>query len=285
MAPRFLLLLLVFLVACSSGEGGPRALQSDAVRLIFLDVGQGDAVVIYSPEGKATLIDAGGGGNVPAQLSRHGIGSLDLAIATHPHADHIGGMAEVLREMPVRYYMDNGVPHTTETYRELMRTLQRSDVGYLEPTARRIELGSVTLRVLPPPSHANSHNNRSIGLVVEYGSFRALLTGDAEVGELNHFLSLGLPDVTVLKASHHGSRDGVTPAWLAATRPEVVVISCGRGNEYGYPDEWALRYYEGTGAAVFGTDHDGEVIVTAWEDGRFGVITAREHMWARGDDD
>jgi competence protein ComEC len=164
-----------------------------------------------------------------------------------------------------------------------MRTLQRSDVAYLEPTSRTIDLGSVTLRVLPPLSDADSQGNRSIGLVVEYGSFRALLTGDAEVDELDHFLSLGVPDVTVLKASRHGSSDGVTRDWLAASQPEIVVISCGRGNEYGYPEARAVRVYEGAGAVVFRTDRDGEVIVNGWKDGRFGVITAREHMWARRD--
>jgi beta-lactamase superfamily II metal-dependent hydrolase len=155
-------------------------------------------------------------------------------------------MADLLRAIPIRYYMDNGVPHTTATYRRLMETLRASDVTYLQATERAIGLGSVRLRVLPPPAQAEEMNDQCVGLVVEYGDFRTLLTGDSQVEELNHFLGLGVPRVTVLKAAHHGSRDGVTPAWLSATRPEVVVISVGRDNPYGHPSPWALRYYATT---------------------------------------
>ncbi len=277
MLTRNLSPLLFVLAACAPGE---LAVDYGALQLIFLDVGQGDAIVIRSPEGKVALVDAGPGVDVSEMLRRHGVAALDIAIATHPHADHIGGMADVLRSLPVRFYMDNGVPHTTQTYRELLRTLEGSDVAYLEATARTIDLGSVTLRVLPPPPTGENHNNRSIGLIVEHGAFSALLTGDSEVEELNYFLSSGVPDITLIKAAHHGARDAVTPAWIAATQPEIVVISCGRANEYGYPHPWALRYYESGGAEIYRTDRDGEVIITAWDDGRYSVITTRERALA-----
>jgi competence protein ComEC len=272
----FLFVLLLLVPPC----GGDGQLPDDrTARLVFLDVGQGDAIIIQSPEGKVALVDAGPGDGIAEDLRRHGIDSIDVAIATHPHADHIGGMAQVIRSMPVRYYMDNGVPHTTRTYRELMDELRRSDITYLEASARNLELGSVTLRVIPPPV-AEGHNDRSIGLVVEFGPFRALMTGDSEVGELNHFLSLGMPDVDVLKAAHHGARDAVSPAWLSATKPEVVVISCGRDNRYGHPDPWALRYYETVARDVFRTDLDGEVIVTIGPDGEYAVVTGRARSLA-----
>jgi hypothetical protein len=174
--------------------------------------------------------------------------------------------------MPVRYYMDSGVPHTTSTYVNLMRTLQASDIVYLEATARTIGLGSVELTVLPPPPPGDL-NNTSVGIVVRYGEFRALLTGDSEIGELNYFLERGVPDVTVLKAAHHGSRDGVSPAWLSATRPEVVVISCGLDNPYGHPHPWALRYYQTVAEHVYRTDLDGEVRVLGRRDGQYEVVS------------
>ncbi|MGD8867057.1 MAG: MBL fold metallo-hydrolase [Gemmatimonadales bacterium] len=259
---------------CSRSEAGGSAAR--AARLVFLDVGQGDAIVVISPEQRVALIDAGPRGqDILGQLRRHGVDTVDVAIATHPHADHIGGFAAVFAALPVRYFMDNGVPHTTATYRGLLEIVRVSGVTYLEATDRTLSLGSVTLRVLPPPAEATNLNSSSIGVIVEYGGFRALLTGDAEAEELNHFLQLGVPDVDVLKAAHHGARDAVTPAWLAATRPEVVVISCGRDNPYGHPDPWALRYYETGARQVYRTDLDGEVIVMIGEEGRYSVMTGK----------
>jgi beta-lactamase superfamily II metal-dependent hydrolase len=271
----------VVLGACASGTPGGSPADG-STRIIFLDVGQGDATLILSPEGRVALVDAGPSDvDLVSQLRRHGVDTVDVAIATHPHADHIGGMAAVFSELPVRHYMDNGVPHTTRTYRQLMETVRRSGVTYLEATGRSLRLGSVKLGVLPPPSDAASLNDGSIGIVVEFGAFEALLTGDSEIEELNHFLGLGVPDVDVLKAAHHGSRDGVSPAWLSATKPEVVVISCGRGNPYGYPHSWALRYYETVASGIYRTDTDGEIIVVAREDGEYSIITGRTRTLAQ----
>lgn len=270
---------ILVLALVLAGPGSPSVAEGlqPAVELTFLDVGQGDAILIRSPEGKTALVDAGPDTGIVAQLRAHGVEALDLVVATHPHADHIGGMSAVLRAIPVRYYMDDGVPHTTATYLELMRTLQASDVTYLRPTPRTIRLGSVALEVLPPPPDATREdlNDASVGLVLRLGSFRALLPGDAQVKELNYFLALGMPRVAVLKAAHHGSRNGVTPAWLAATRPEVVVISCGRDNRYGHPHPWALRYYAAVARSVYRTDRDGEVRVVGYPDGTYAVTTGK----------
>ena len=281
MRPRLVVALLALAAA-------PLAAQSDSVpaHVIFLDVGQADAVLIRSPEGKTALIDAGRG-SIIRRLEAHDVDTIDIAIASHAHADHIGGMAEVIRRFTVRYYMDNGLPHTTRTYGDLMWTLERSDVTYLQATERTIQLGSVTLRVLPPPHLAaagdphldgrgrpTGQNDQSVGILMEYCEFRALLTGDSEVDELHTFLERGVPTVTVLKAAHHGARNGVTPAWLAATRPRVVVISVGR-NSYGHPDPWAIRYYEAQGRQVYRTDLHGDVTIAGRSDGSYEVITTR----------
>jgi len=256
--------------ACSAAS----PLQVGQVELTFLDVGQGDAILIRSPEGNLALVDAGRA--FPAEaLQRHGVGDLDLVVATHPHADHIGGMAGVLRALTPRFYLDNGVPHTTSTYAFVMAYLQQSDITYLQATDRSLALGSVTLRILSPPAQAESLNDQSVGIVVEYGEFRALLTGDAETTELEHFLRLGLPDVTVLKASHHGARDGVSPEWLATTRPEIVVVSCGRENAYGHPDAEALELYQAAAQAVYRTDLHSDVTIRGARDGSFRIETGR----------
>jgi beta-lactamase superfamily II metal-dependent hydrolase len=246
----------------------------DRVELFFLDVGQGDATIVRSPDGTVALIDAGPGGEVVDVLRQHGVATIDIAIASHPHGDHIGGMEEVIQSFPIRYYMDNGLPHTTATYGDLMQVLRVSDITYLQATERTISLGSVKLKIIPPLGRG-AHNNNSVGVLVEYGDFRALLTGDSEVEELQHFLSRGVPSVTVLKAPHHGSRDGLTPIWLNTIRPEVVVVSCGLNNPYGHPHRWALRYYWNVAEHVFRTDLHGEVQVSGARDGTYSVRTGR----------
>lgn len=259
-------------------------LPSDTVLgVTFLDVGQGDAVLLQAPEGQTALVDAGRDDIVP-WLREMGVERIDLLVATHPHADHIGGMAGVIRSMPVRFYMDNGQAHSTATYRRLMTTLdERPEITYLEAVPRTISLGSAEIEVLPLlPTGTTDHNNRSVALVVRFGEFRALLSGDSEVRQLTHLVGLGVvPVVTVLKAPHHGSDNGVTAEFLAAAQPEVVVISVGR-NGYGHPRPAALRAFAGVGATVLRTDVEGHVAILGRRDGGYGVARGEQVASARG---
>ncbi|MCY3678974.1 MAG: lamin tail domain-containing protein [Gemmatimonadetes bacterium] len=245
--------------------------------ITFLDVGQGDAVLIRAPEGQTALVDAGPGDVVPL-LREMGVDGIDLLVATHPDADHIGGMPGVIGSMPVRFFMDNGQPHTTATYRRLLAALEaRPEITYLEAVPRMISLGSAEIEVLPLlPRTTTDTNNRSVALVVRFGSFTALLSGDSEVRQLTHLVGQGVvPAVTLLKAPHHGSDNGFTWPFLEAARPEVVVISVGR-NGYGHPRPAALRAYAEVGATVLRTDLAGHVAVFGYERGDFGVVRGEQ---------
>ncbi|MEX2465335.1 MAG: ComEC/Rec2 family competence protein [Gemmatimonadota bacterium] len=282
-APRALTVfgMLACLACGAPGQGGTGSSDTlidtaQQVELIFLDVGQGDATLIRTPEGRTALIDAGRSDPTP-QLRAAGIERIDLVVASHPHADHIGGIEAVLAAFPVGAYMDNGQTHTTATYLSLMRTLRaRPDISYLEAVPRTITLGSVTLEVLPlPPPDEVDHNDRSIGLVLRFGRFTAFLSGDSERRQLAHFLEHGaVPASTVLKAPHHGSRNGFTMAFLQAARPQVVVIPLGT-NSYGHPHQEALEAYGAVARNVYRTDLHGAVSVLGYEDGRYVVSTER----------
>ncbi len=275
-----------------AGSEVPRAARSTAalplpsdtvLRVTFLDVGQGDAVLLQAPEGQTALVDAGRSNVVPL-LREMGVERIDLLVATHPHADHIGGMAGVIQAMPVRFYMDNGQTHSTDTYERLMAALDaRPEITYLEAEPRTISLGSAEIEVLPLlPRGTTDHNNRSVALVVRFGEFRALLSGDSEVRQLTHLVGQGaVPALTLLKAPHHGSDNGFTRAFLEAARPEVVVISVGR-NGYGHPRPAALRAFAGVGATVLRTDLEGHVAILGRPDGGYSVARGAQVASARG---
>jgi competence protein ComEC len=267
--------------ARAAGEG-----VAPAVELRLLDVGQGDAVLIRSWEEsgesafveRVALIDAGPANRIVGRLRALGVQHIDLLVASHNHADHIGGMDAILDSLPVRFYLDNGHPATTRIQQRVLERVEERGVTYLEPTRRTLSLGTARLRVIPPPPGVpgDEQNNRSLTLILEQGSFRAIFPGDAETQLLNALLATEeLPTVDVLKASHHGSRNGVTPAWMARLRPAMVAISVAEGNSYGHPHAAALRYYCTGDRRVLRTDQHGDVVVAIGAEGEYEVRTTR----------
>jgi competence protein ComEC len=267
------------LLACLLLAGSLASAQE--LELHFIDVGQGDAVLIRGPDGKNVVYDGGRSSNtVLGYLRNAGVTSLDLVIASHADADHIGGLIRVVEAYRPRYFLDNGIAHTTQTYRRLLEAVEDAGSLYLEPTARSIAMGIVTLRVLPPPGDPGlGQNDNSVGLLVEFGEFRALFTGDAAGREFEWWKRTApelLTRVTVYKASHHGSDNGDTTASMSAFRPETVIISVGLNNAYGHPTETASRLYRSVASQVFRTDIHGSVLVQVGSDGSYLASAERE---------
>lgn len=250
------------------------------LELHFIDVGQGDSVLIISPSGQTVLYDGGrSGGTALAYLRQLGIESLNLVIASHPDADHIGGLAQVITTYDPPFYLDNGQAATTQVFAQLADAIERADPQVLAAEGQRIGLGDAALQVLPPPNiEAWGRNDNSVGVIVEYGDFQASLTGDAEERQFEWWVE-NVPEllvpVEVHKSSHHGSNNGDNALSISTLEPEVVVIGVGATNPYGHPTPEILDLYARFGAEVYRTDQDGTVIVTAFEDGTYQIETGQ----------
>ena len=244
-------------------------LEADRLTIEFLDVGQGDSALIRSPEGKLALVDAGPSPERAASLLRErGVDRLDLVVVSHHHSDHYGGMLAVIREFHPRVFLDAPSPHASRAYELLLRAVRDEGITAIQPTdsARKIELGSVHLTILPmPPVDPHNENNNSVGLRVDYGDFSALLTGDSEVAErawwTEHAAHL-CARVSVLKLAHHGSRNGTSAAWLNLTRPSLAVASLAVDNEYGHPHPETLQRLRRAGVPLDRTDQAGSITIT-----------------------
>jgi competence protein ComEC len=253
------------------------------LKVHVLDVGQGDAILIEAPGDKNVLIDAGTGkSGVTDQLKRMGIDSLNLAVSTHPHADHIGGMAEVLKTLDVGMYMDNGMSHTTMTYSRTMQALEKREVQYRAAVAgRTINVGpEVKLTILHPRQTQlrgtrSDLNSNSVVVRLDHGRVCMLLTGDAEDPTERDLMNRGLSQCDVLKVAHHGSEHSTSDLFLRAVKPQVALISSGNGNRYGHPDPHALARLESAGVKVHRTDLEGTLTVTS-NGKKFSVVGSKK---------
>ncbi len=265
--------ILALALAIARTRQPPRGAAGPLATIEFLDVGQGDSILIRSPEGKVALIDAGPSRSVVRLLEARGVRSIDLVVVTHHHADHYGGMLEVIRRFHPKVFLDSDSPRNPAAYVRILDRVRDDGMTAIRPDPsgpRKLTLGTVTLTVLPqPPPDRKEENNNSVGIRVDYGGFSALLTGDSQGPERRWWLARapGLcSGVDVLKLAHHGSRNGVDRRWLEATAPRLAVASLGAGNDYGHPHKQALALLEGLGIRLDRTDLDGTVRIRS--DGR-----------------
>lgn len=240
----------------------------------ILDVGQGDAVLIEAPNGDHILIDAGQRGpRVVDDLEAMGVDDLELVIASHPHADHIGGMQDVVEAFDIALYVDNGMEHTTKTYSELMDSLETRKVPYQAgQRGQEFDFGELHLTLLWPGTSLlrntrSDLNSNSVVVRADHGDDCFLFTGDAEEPTERALLSGGLETCEVLKVAHHGSNHSSTSAFVRAVEPEIALISCGLGNRYKHPGMETLETLDSAGADIYRTDLWGVLSLATSGDG------------------
>jgi competence protein ComEC len=239
---------------------------ASGLQVIILDVDQADCILLKADD-HTMLIDAGNIGQdklILDYLASFDVNELDYAVATHPHADHIGSMASVLLAMDnVGELLMPDIIHTTKTFESMLNAIETKDIPMtIAVPGDSFALGNAQIQVLAPSSASYTNlNDYSVVLRVEYGNTVFLFTGDADSKSENEQLASGLPlKADVLKVGHHGSRTSSAQKYLNAVTPTYAVISCGKDNSYGHPHREAMQRLNGIDVEIYRTDENGTVI-------------------------
>lgn len=239
------------------------------LQVMFIDVGNADSILIRQGEVSA-LIDAGergDGDDVLAYLNAQGVKKLDLVIATHPHADHIGGMADVINGIPVDKFVMSFMPDdetpTTATYLNMLTALDEKSVPVEEASPGTVyPLGTAQLTVLGPLSETDEANNISVVTRLTFGERSFLFMGDAEKDVEKELLQSGRTlSADVLKVGHHGSNTSSSQAFLSVVDPDIAIVPCGKGNSYDHPHAEVLSRLEKLGATIYRADVHGHISI------------------------
>jgi competence protein ComEC len=268
------------------------AREPGALRVTVLDVGQGDATLLQTPDGRALLVDAGGLGGgrrfdigervVAPALWALGVRRLDTLVLTHGDPDHIGGAPAVIAMFGPREVWE-GVPVPAHASLSALAgaAAERRTMWRMVRAGDELRLGAVTIRVLHPPApeweRQRVRNDDSIVLEVRYGDVSVILPGDIG-SDIEQALraSLRPAAVRVLKVAHHGSATSTSAPFVEALRPQVAIVSCGRDNRFGHPVPAVLERLQSVGTRVYRTDHHGAVTIET--DGKsVRATTIRDH--------
>lgn len=263
----------------SSEPSGNAFIHTDALdmKVSVIDVGQGDSILIES-EGRVLLVDAGDvskGAAVVAYLQQEGVREIDYLVASHPHADHIGGMVEVFDAFDVDKVLAPSLSMGTKVYRNFLEAVRNEpDAVMATPGVGAVyQLGDATFEILANGDGATKDDPNAASMVIRVScagrSF--LLTGDLPGKSEQELAASGAGLASdALKVCHHGSRHSSTKPFLDAVRPSYAVISCGTDNSYGHPHAEAVKRLQATGASIYRTDTQGTVVLS-FSDGAITV--------------
>lgn len=265
------ILLFALLNACShSNAGSPQAVQdSGTLEVHYIDVGQADATLFeYNDDDQnyTFLYDTGDWkhNDVLAYLESKNVSFLDAIVISHPDADHIGQLADILQTYDVDEVWMTGNESNSKTFQQAMEAILDSEADYVEPrTGDIFELGPLQISVLYPEQLSGKANEEPLAMKVTYNQVSFLFTGDASQTEELTMIELNNNlEADILQLGHHGSNTSSAVEFLKAVQPSVAIYSAGKNNSYGHPHPNTIQRVKKAGAEIYGTADHGTITIT-----------------------
>ena len=242
-----------------------------------INVGQGESIYIELPDGSDVLIDAGKSnyGSTVVNYLKEQEKNIDIEylIATHPDADHIGGMSEVFKQLNVKNFIyPTDAPHDTKTWQNVLSLADSEGCTIKDSTpGTTFNIGGATMKFIQPSVDYRDNNDDSVVTYLEYKDVNFMFTGDIEAEAEKDMVAQNLViDVDFMSVPHHGSKGSSTEAFLAKAKPEYAIVSVGADNSYGHPSADALNRYNAIGSKVYRTDQLGDIVIKT--DGKTATI-------------
>lgn len=234
------------------------------MKVHFIDVGQGDSIFIELPDKKTMLIDAGEasyGQTVESYIKKLGYLKINYIVGTHPHTDHIGGLAYIISKFEVEKVFMSPKTSTSKTYVNLLNVINEMGLSanYLSAGNNIIDTDNLKVSILAPNKEYTDANNNSIVIKIVYNNNKFLFMGDAEKTSENDILSDVSADV--IKIGHHGSDTSSSENFVNRVKAKYVIISVGKDNQYNHPNSVVLDRWIASGASIYRTDINGNIIV------------------------
>lgn len=241
-------------------------IKQQEMEIHFIDVGQGDSILIQTPQGKNILIDGGppqAGKKVTAYLKKHHVDKIDLLIATHPDIDHIGGLIQVIKSFPIDRMIDSGKSHITMTYAKYLNQIRQQNIPLT--TAKLYETIEVDdlidIQILNAYKKGLNTNQSSIVLNVVYDRISVLLMGDVERKQEYKLIDMFNIKSDILKIGHHGSKTSTSFEFLKHVNPQLAIITYGKSNKYGHPVDHVIANLNRLGINIYSTGVYGDIVI------------------------
>jgi competence protein ComEC len=259
-------------------------MEMEEMKVHFIDVGQGDSILIETPNGSKMLIDGGvpsKGNEVVSYLKEEGITTIDLLVSTHPDIDHIGGLIRVIEEIKVKKILDSGKLHTTKTYFRYLNKIKQEEIPVqLARTGQRLYLdGNISIKILNKYNFMKTSNQSSLVLLLQYGVIDLLMMGDVGIDQEQRLMDKYNLRSEIIKVAHHGSGTSSSYEFLKEVSPETAILTYGPYNHFGHPVSRVIDNLQQTGATIYSTAKSGNIIITTNGKSYDVEVSGKPHLY------